>query len=1083
MDGWIERAADVDRVVAALTSGDSGLVLVVPEVEGAEGMGVSAVVAAALRRPEVAERFPEGIGRFSADGAHREEWVNELTPVLDHLHGEDVEPYSWAEELDFANLVHDEEAINGLLEERVFKPGPRLVAVDGLRYAREAMLPALAVPGCAWLVAADADDGELPFAITVRVGPMTSAQGVAMLRRDLPALDEGTAARLVELTGGWPLALALVHGLVVSQVVTGEPATDAALRLTGRLTGRLAGRLPGPVDLADPASRTALIGALVDQSVGWLRAVDPAAAERFLRLGLFGAGEAIPIGVAATMWSSGAAMTGGQIGALIARLEGLSLVSRRTDHPVLVFADAVGARVRELLGPEGLQRARQALADADPDETPEGWGDLPGSAEWMLRNLAGLYAGTGDVQRLEGLVCDPAWMAVRIQRSGVSAAMRDLSKAGTVVAEELHRVLASSAHLLETARDLSVSVAPTLAALLYPILHVGDDLSRWPAEGGRPWLECRWTPPHVPHPALLATHHSRSEGMTGLAMAPDGAWVAASASGGRVTRLRLDGTSMDSLLGHELWVTSVAVAPTGSWLATASWDETVRLWEQDGTPRAVLDDLPATAETVAIAPDGTWLVAGGDGFLRFWDADGTPRATAGEGDYRHLAIAPDGTWLAAVGAEVIELWNADGTRRALLSVGDDEDEGADAVAIAPSGEWLAILGEYGSLYLVNADGSPRAAFDDDLLHGYGLAIAPDGDWLAVGDIDENILIMGLDGSVRARLPGHTKAITGLAITPDGRRVVSASGDRTARIWDADLAVREPAEPRERHDLRGIAVAPDGSYVVTAGVQGLTRWDADGNRRWRESDGRTLSVAVAPDGRSLLSGGYRGRVRLYDPDGTVRGTEQMSSEEDLCDVPSVAIAPDGAWMAVAVDKEVRILAPDGEVTTVLGPYDEAVSAVAIAPDSSWLALAWDEHVRLWCPDGEQEGTWLETETCVEALAVSPDGRYVAAATRDGVELLDLPAGEVAMFGQDERLTGLAFSPDSTLLATTGDNGCLRIWDLAGRTCESATVVDGELHACAWHPDGSAVYAAGAAGLFGFTYHHCGSPLWVTIEGHR
>ena len=33
-DGWIERAADVDRVVAALTSGESGLVMVVPERVG-----------------------------------------------------------------------------------------------------------------------------------------------------------------------------------------------------------------------------------------------------------------------------------------------------------------------------------------------------------------------------------------------------------------------------------------------------------------------------------------------------------------------------------------------------------------------------------------------------------------------------------------------------------------------------------------------------------------------------------------------------------------------------------------------------------------------------------------------------------------------------------------------------------------------------------------------------------------------------------------------------------------------------------------------------------------------------------------
>jgi WD40 repeat protein len=76
---------------------------------------------------------------------------------------------------------------------------------------------------------------------------------------------------------------------------------------------------------------------------------------------------------------------------------------------------------------------------------------------------------------------------------------------------------------------------------------------------------------------------------------------------------------------------------------------------------------------------------------------------------------------------------------------------------------------------------------------------------------------------------------------------------------------------------------------------------------------------------------------------------------------------------------------------------------------------------------------------------------------------------ARFGQDEWLVGLAFSPDGTRLATAARHGCLRVWDVTAYATECGIVLDGELHGCAWHPDGSALYAAGDAGLFAFTYH--------------
>ncbi|MFC7585648.1 WD40 repeat domain-containing protein [Nonomuraea antimicrobica] len=406
----------------------------------------------------------------------------------------------------------------------------------------------------------------------------------------------------------------MVHGAIADQGVAGEPAGAVAARIAGAIAER--------VDLTDPASRAALIGTLVDHSVGWLRTVDPAAAERFLELGLFGADETVPIGVAAMLWSADGGMTGGRLDELIARLEGLSLLRRRTDEADLVLVREAGARVRELLGPEGLARARRALIDAGMGQDLEGWADLPGTGEWLVRRIASLHADAGDVEGLREVVCDGLWLATQIQLSGVEAAMAELAKAGAGPAEAFGRVLGGSAHVLELARHgISVSVMATLAARLYAMPGQAAEFRRLMQARDRPWLESRWTPPGLPHPALLRTFRHAFVGLPDLAISGDGAWLAA-AGDALVPRWGLDGVRPHSLLGHHAVVRSVASARDGSWLATASWDKTVRLWEPDGMPRDVLTGHPDGVEAVAIAPDGTWLAAGGDGFLWFWGPTG-----------------------------------------------------------------------------------------------------------------------------------------------------------------------------------------------------------------------------------------------------------------------------------------------------------------------------------------------------------------------------------------------------------------------------------------------------------------------------
>jgi hypothetical protein len=120
---------------------------------------------------------------------------------------------------------------------------------------------------------------------------------------------------------------------------------------------------------------------------------------------------------------------------------------------------------------------------------------------------------------------------------------------------------------------------------------------------------------------------------------------------------------------------------------------------------------------------------------------------------------------------------------------------------------------------------------------------------------------------RFALGGHDGAVSSAAFSPDGSRIVTASDDNTARIWDA-ATVKEIAVLRD-HDgpVTSAAFSPDGSHIVTASWDNTARiWDAATAKEiavLRGHDNYVNSAAFSPDGSRIVTASSDKTARIWD----------------------------------------------------------------------------------------------------------------------------------------------------------------------------------------------------------------------------
>jgi len=320
----------------------------------------------------------------------------------------------------------------------------------------------------------------------------------------------------------------------------------------------------------------------------------------------------------------------------------------------------------------------------------------------------------------------------------------------------------------------------------------------------------------------------------------------------------------------------------------------------------------------------------------------------------------------------------------------------------------------------------------------GLSFVAGGKYLVSASSDRTLRIWDTNSGVTLRvLQGHAGPVT--SITTYNGQVFSASHDGTVKVWKPVLPHQYLIDFKKYEVPTSVAIAPDGKRVAVGFKDGALRLYSlpDLNLLWQEKSHtkQILHLAFNFEGTILASASFDGTVRLWQVNQDTL-QEQLPPFKVGKEAYAVAFSPDAHTLVVTnAEKQIILFSVETKQQYLVIPQEREVLSIDFdTTNLRLLSSGNDGYIRLWNLNQQpllpQNFPKEQEQGSVFASRFSPNNRWVASVGHKNLVNIYATHNRQLLYsleGHEETIFDVLFSPDSQQVVSVSWDGTVRLWD--------------------------------------------------------
>jgi WD40 repeat protein len=404
---------------------------------------------------------------------------------------------------------------------------------------------------------------------------------------------------------------------------------------------------------------------------------------------------------------------------------------------------------------------------------------------------------------------------------------------------------------------------------------------------------------------------------------------------------------------HTAEIVGLRVSKDRKRLISYSYDNQVILWNPENVEVVQVIKLLSGIMKAAFSFDDQLIIIGcEDGSVQIWEikTNSFTRTLLGhDEDVGGIAVSPDGRTLATGSPDRISFWDIF-TGHQLYT--EALERGVVEMTFSKRGDKLVWGGQDGTLRVLEVyRNSERFSTRNSALHG------------------------------------HTTMVSLIDVSPDGEFIVSASSDRTFRLWDiGDLSTLSSTDKVDHEPIDFMDLSADGTKLLSGIRRGsLQLWDTRTGEKFGDrihySDRELSSLKLSSDGTLFAAGYIDGSIHIWEISTTSTSLLELNSFEVGSQVTCIQFSLDNSVIASGSQRAITLWDLKSQRLQWKAPFETNPYCISLSADGRFFtAYMSDFTLQMWDCEAKRQLRTSITEAkgiiMDHVMSQSSNGMYTA-----------------------------------------------------------------------------------------------------------